>query len=344
MPANEKTPETLTKTLSLSGIFEPISKPLEALDIFLEKLVEKFSQPTQKLVRYTFAHRGKRLRPALVFFSGMSDSGDVPEELVKAAAIVEIVHLATLVHDDILDDATIRHASPTLFAKYGAHTAVLLGDTILAQALELAAKFNSPEFCRKIAAATKTICDGEIWQTAERGNSALSLDSYFKIIEMKTGVLFEISAFLGATIGGNGLEFAKACAKFGNKIGRAYQIFDDLVDFLGNESSIGKTLGTDFLSGKFTLPTILFLEKKSPRERREIVKKISAGTMKFEELREKMKAAGTFEEGKKFFDEACRSALEAISPFRERNSSGTRGLENIAKFVSKQVEKFFAEN
>ncbi len=340
MPADEEQKKPLTKKLSASGIFAPIQDSLAELDEFLEGQISQFSPVTRPLVKYTLSHRGKRLRPALVFFSGMRADGVAEKNVITGAAVVELIHLATLVHDDILDAATIRHASPTLFAKYGAHTAVLLGDAILAQALQLASAFDSAELCRAIAVATRKICDGEIWQTTERGNSELSLESYFQIIQMKTGELFEISAFLGATLGGNGAEYGKACAEFGRRIGRAYQIFDDLVDFLGTEDSIGKTLGTDFASGKYTLPMILFLQKKSQRQRAEISKKIASGLLSISVLSAEMREAGTFAESKKFFDEECRAAVAAVAPFE--NFPGTAGLVGVASFVAAQVENFFA--
>ena len=331
--------QSLPQTLSASGIFEPIKPHMAALDAFLEKQVLEFSPVTREMVRYTFTHRGKRLRPALVFFSGWN--GEEPsEDLVRGAAIVELIHLATLVHDDILDDARLRHASPTLFAKYGSHTAVLLGDAILAHALKLMADFESIEFCRATAAATRKVCDGEIWQTAERGNAAISLDAYFKIIQMKTGELFEISAYLGAMLGGHGAEKGAACAKFGGALGRAYQIFDDLVDLAGSEKSAGKTLGTDLASGKFTLPVILFLQKLDATERAKTVAEISSGTLGATELATRIRERKIPEETLEYFARELETARAAIAPYAE--NPGTRRMLELADFVAAQTEKVFS--
>lgn len=339
MDKSDNTQEPLTKTLSQSGIFDPIRPHLEALDLFLEEQVKAFSPVTRPLVRYTFAHRGKRLRPALVFFSGWQDDSVNPM-LVRAAAIVELIHLATLVHDDVLDDATVRHASPTLFAKYGSHTAVLLGDAILAHALNLMAEFDSVELCRATATATRKICDGEIWQTSERGNAALSVEDYFRIIQMKTGELFEVSALLGAMLGGNGSECGNACAAFGRALGRAYQIFDDLVDFLGTEAAIGKTLGTDLASGKYTLPIILFLKQKTEDERAALIAAIAAGSLTAEELAAQMKAAGVFDMCRRYFMKEIEDARSAVAPYASR--FGVTQLFALADFVVGRVDKFFA--
>lgn len=341
MDKSDNPQEPLTKTLTQSGIFDPIRPHLAALDAFLDEQVEVFAPVTRPLVRYTFSHRGKRLRPALVFFAGWRDT-TVNPMLVRAAAIVELIHLATLVHDDVLDDAMIRHASPTLFAKYGSHTAVLLGDAILAQALNLMAEFDSVELCRATATATRKICDGEIWQTSERGNAELSVEDYFRIIQMKTGELFEVSALLGAMLGGNGADRGTACAVFGRALGRAYQIFDDLVDFLGTEASIGKTLGTDLASGKYTLPIILFLKTKTDAERLALTAEIAAGTLAPETLAAAMRDAGIFDACREYFMKEIENARTAVAPYA--GEFGAQQLLALADFVVGRVDKFFAAN
>ncbi len=327
----------MSDTLTASGIFSPLKKHFAALDSFLEVQINEFAPAAREMVRYTFMHRGKRLRPALVFFSGWVDENTVSQDLVCAAAAVELIHLATLVHDDILDDAKIRHSSPTLFAKYGSHTAVLLGDAIFAHALKLMSDFNSIEACRAMAVATREVCNGEIWQTSERGNAHLSLDDYFRIIQMKTGGLFEISAFVGTVLSGGGTGKAKAFAEFGRRIGRAYQIFDDVVDYLGDEATIGKTLGTDFSSGKFTLPEILFLQKLDPREREKFIAENSSGHVDFPAIVKKMRAAGTFEESRKYFLIETQAAKKAVSDFSE--TAGVAHLLALSDFVATQISR-----
>ena len=215
----------LTRTLDSSGIFAPLKKHFEALDAFMDAQVEEFTPAARESLRYTFSHKGKRLRPALVFFSGWTGEENVSADLVRAAATVEMIHLASLVHDDILDDAKIRHASPTLFAKYGAHTAVLLGDAIFAHALKMMSDFDDVELCRGLAVATREICSGEIRQTSARGNAAIPLEEYFEIIQMKTGELFEASAIRGAARAGRGAEEGAALARVGRHHGRANKIF-----------------------------------------------------------------------------------------------------------------------
>ncbi|MDR2845424.1 MAG: polyprenyl synthetase family protein, partial [Puniceicoccales bacterium] len=263
-------PETPTSNNPSSAresetLFAPLHEHICLLDAFLEAQVVEFEPAVRELVRYTFAHRGKRLRPGLVFYAGWTGDAPTPD-LVRAAAVVELVHLATLIHDDILDDAAMRHNSLTVAAKYGQHPAVLLGDALFAQALKLASEFPTTEVCRLVAVATRQVCSGEICQTFDRGNAKLSLEQYFRIIQLKTAELFEVSCRLGASLISADKGYADACALYGRHLGIAYQIFDDIVDFIGDEAGAGKTLGTDLASGKYTLPTLLYLRRLSPAD------------------------------------------------------------------------------
>ncbi len=227
---------------------------LAEFERFFSGQVETFEPHLRELVRYVFANQGKRIRPSLVFCSGWTDNGRIVPDQVYAAAVVELIHLATLVHDDVLDGAALRHQLPTVSDKFGASVAVLLGDALLTQALKIASDSLSIEVCRAMAAATRRVCAGEIHQTLERGNPRFSVNEYFEVIAMKTGELFGVSCLLGARVAGHPEEFVDAATRFGLQLGIAYQLFDDLADFCGDEGKIGKTLGTDLASGKFTLP------------------------------------------------------------------------------------------
>ncbi len=239
----------------------PVQTHLDALTRFLEQQVYSFEPEVQELVAYCLKNQGKRIRPMLLFYSGWSRGGRVDEHQVKAAAVVELVHLATLVHDDILDDASLRHNSDTVCARYGSSTAVLLGDALFSQALYLAAQFPTVEVCQAVSLSTRRVCAGEIHQTFDRGNNAISLEEYYRVIDLKTAELFTVSCQLGASLAGYEQAFVEAVACFGRHLGIAYQMFDDVADFYGDEIMIGKTLGTDLASGKFTLPLLRLIEQ-----------------------------------------------------------------------------------
>jgi octaprenyl-diphosphate synthase len=178
-----------------------------------------------------------------------------------------MVHLATLVHDDVMDEAEIRRGRLTLGANWGNEIAVLCGDCLFAQALKLAASFPTPEICRAVALATNTVCAGEILQTRQRRNFQFTEAEYFKVLRMKTAELFALSCDLGACLGGASAAQRAALREFGVALGTAYQVYDDCLDIFGSEAAAGKSLGTDLAKGKLTLPVLKFWQRGSVGEK-----------------------------------------------------------------------------
>ena len=180
---------------------------------------------------------------------------------------MELIHLATLIHDDILDGADKRRDQPTANARWGNHISVLLGDCLFAHALDLSTYFDDAEVSRRIARAASAVCTGEILQTQRRFDLNLSLADYYRIIEMKTAALFGAAAELGAALNKAPQETTDAMRAYGLKLGTAYQIYDDLLDLAGNEKAAGKTLGTDLKKGKLTLPILKLLQSAQNGQR-----------------------------------------------------------------------------
>ncbi|MEJ1973006.1 MAG: polyprenyl synthetase family protein [Lacunisphaera sp.] len=260
-----------------SGLFQRVGPHMAALDSFMRQEVAHFEPEIQSMAAYCLDTTGKRLRPTMVFISGWKGDGVVIEELVRAAGVVEMVHLATLVHDDIMDRAEIRRNRRTAAREFGADAAVLLGDALFSQALHIASQFPTTEVCRLVSESTRKVCSGEITQTLRRRDLNVSLEDYRRMIDLKTAELFRVSCYLGAALAGYDAAFARAADAFGRHLGIAYQIYDDLVDFLGEERQIGKTLGTDLATGKLTLPLMLLLQKVPAEERAAIVGALREG-------------------------------------------------------------------
>jgi octaprenyl-diphosphate synthase len=256
-------PSSAASVRDFAGVFARVQPHMAALDVFLHAQLGAFEPEIRDMADYCIDTSGKRIRPALVFFSGWRTGADVSPALVQVAAVVELVHLATLVHDDIMDEAALRRSRPTAAKKYGPEAAVLLGDALFAHALHLAAKFPTTEVCAAVSDSTRKVCAGEIVQTLRRRSTAITRADYDRVIDLKTAELFRISCALGARLGGHGETFIADAARFGRSLGIAYQIYDDLADFFGREARIGKTLGTDLASGKLTLP-LLFLRERLP--------------------------------------------------------------------------------
>ena len=274
---------TLTPSLSpqpprdFNDLFERLRPQITALDAFMRDQVERFEPEIREMAAYCLDTSGKRLRPTLVFVCGWQGEGVVSDDLVRAAGVVEMVHLATLVHDDIMDRAEIRRNRRTAAREFGPDAAVLLGDALFSQALHVASQFPSTEICRLVSESTRKVCSGEIMQTLRRRDINITLAEYRRMIDLKTAELFRVSCFLGARLSGHAAGFASAADHFGHHLGIAYQVYDDLVDFLGEEKRIGKTLGTDLATGKLTLPLMLLLERVSAEERAAIIAALRGG-------------------------------------------------------------------
>src|SRR5581483_6446461 len=251
----------LPPSASFSDVLVLLQPHLAALDQTLHAQLAAFEPEIRQHAEYCLDASGKRLRPALVFLSGWRDGDAVSADLVRAAAVIEMVHLATLVHDDIMDGADLRRGRRTTAQAYGPSAAVLVGDALFAHALHLATQFPTAEVCALVSESTRRVCAGEIFQTLRRRTTDITLSDYYRIIELKTAELFRVSSQLGCRLAGYENDYQTAVALFGRHLGVAYQIYDDLADFLGEEKRIGKTLGTDFASGKLTLPLLALSER-----------------------------------------------------------------------------------
>src|SRR5450432_3498350 len=254
------------KAISWKQIVEPVEPFLDSVHARLARQVDEFDPALAAYAEYALTGNGKHLRPALVALTANA-LGKVNDSHVTAAVIIEMVHLATLVHDDVMDEAEIRRGKLTLAANWGNEIAVLFGDCLFAQALKLAASFPTPEVCRAVAMATNTVCTGEILQTQHRRNFPISRRDYFRVIEMKTAELFTLSCDLAAFLGEASVEQRAALGEFGAAFGTAYQVYDDCVDLFGSEAEAGKSLGTDLAKGKLTWPVLLAWERSNSADR-----------------------------------------------------------------------------
>ncbi len=248
---------------TLSSLYAPIAAELAAAErIFQAELGSRFPF-VQQLVDHCADFQGKRLRPSLVLLCGQACGGTSPEHAVLAA-VVEMIHTATLVHDDVLDDAVIRRHAATVNAEWGNETAVLLGDFLFTHAFHLAASLDSTRACRWIGHATNKVCEGEMQQVHHRGNFDLDESDYLEIIEGKTAELTAVSCRLGAFYAGAPESTVAALDRYGRSLGVAFQIADDVLDIWGEERVTGKSLGTDFEKQKLTLPVIRLLSLAEP--------------------------------------------------------------------------------
>jgi octaprenyl-diphosphate synthase len=243
-------------------LYAPIAHDLEEVERILAVTLESSRSGITPLLAHLRNYRGKRLRPALLLLAARA-CGRVTAAHHTLAAVVEMIHTATLVHDDVLDDAAVRRHLPTVNAGWGNHTSILLGDYLFTHAFHLASNVDA-QACGLIGESTNRVCEGELQQGSERGNLALSEEEYLDIIDGKTAELTACCCRIGAVYSGAFPAVIEGLSRYGRWLGMAFQIVDDLLDVVGEESATGKSLGTDVEQQKLTLPLIRLLNSVPP--------------------------------------------------------------------------------
>ncbi|MEO5720107.1 MAG: polyprenyl synthetase family protein [Chthoniobacterales bacterium] len=271
----------------LARVAQIVQAQLSEVDARITQQAAEFDPAIEGYIAYAIGGQGKRLRPMVALLSGGA-TGSVTSAHVDLAVILELIHIATLVHDDIMDEAERRRGQPTVNARWGNALSVLLGDCLFAQALSLSTHFEKAAVSRAIAHAAREVCTGEIIQTQRRFDLHLGVQDYRRIVEMKTGSLFAAAAELAAVLNDSEPAVVRAMQSYGMKLGAAYQIYDDCLDIAGNESVIGKTLGTDLRKGKLTLPVLMLLKAAPAVEREQYSQMIVNGRV--DELTDIMRA------------------------------------------------------
>jgi octaprenyl-diphosphate synthase len=278
-----------------------------------------------ELALHVERYRGKMLRPTLLLLGGMaatgaSDGAGLTKAHRMAAAVGEMIHMATLVHDDVLDEAETRRRGRTVNSLRGNETAVMLGDWLISNAFHLCSLIGDPAVNVLFGETTNTLCEGELLQLSRREDPSLDEATYMEIVRRKTAALVATCCSLGARLSSASDEVQAALALYGERTGCAFQIQDDVLDLAGEESVVGKTLGRDLQKGKATLPVILLLRQATPWERTEILSIIH--NRDGDSLLDRVRRAGTLDEAKvtaQGLVDSAKAALEAVpaGPARE---------------------------
>ena len=257
-------------SLAITALYAPVAAEMEEVERILKEELRNPHPFVDELVSYGCLLGGKRMRPALLLLMAKA-IGPVRREHLVLGAVVEMIHTATLVHDDVLDEADMRRHLATVNARWDNEASVLLGDYLFTHAFYLASTLDTVLGCQLIGRATNIVCEGELRQKGSRGNFHLSEREYLSIIEGKTAELTAVSCRLGALLAGASEQLAGEMDGFGRDLGIAFQIADDLLDVLGEERTTGKSLGTDLQKQKPTLPIIRALELATPGDREELL-------------------------------------------------------------------------
>ncbi|MEM1012990.1 MAG: polyprenyl synthetase family protein [Planctomycetota bacterium] len=301
------------------AIAELIGPALDRVERIFDNELRSDLPSVDALVRHVGRFRGKMLRPTLLLLTGraVEPNGEVDESLIELAAVVEMVHMSTLVHDDVLDEAELRRKGATINHLHGNEAAVLLGDYLISHSYHLCSGVEAPPelsanwAARIIGRTTNQLCEGELLQVSHRGNLELSEETYYEIIRRKTGALTAASCLLGARFAGADDELGRAMQRYGELIGMAFQVQDDVLDLLGDVREVGKSVGVDAEKQKLTLPLIHFLAN-APEEHAELLRSLLVGDQldRAEQVRQLVRPSDSVEFAR---DEARRLTCEAAA-------------------------------
>lgn len=253
-----------------------ISSDMQAMDAVIARRLSSEVQLVRQVSQYIVAAGGKRLRPALLLLlcGALDYRGD---QRFNLAAVVEFIHTATLLHDDVVDESTLRRGRATANAAFGNPASVLVGDFLYSRAFEMMVDAGDMRIMKTLAEATNVIAEGEVLQLMNMHDAGLSEDGYLRVIRSKTAKLFEASARLAALLAGAPAQVEQACADYGQALGTAFQVIDDVLDYDGDASEMGKNLGDDLREGKATLPLIIAMQRGKPFEQQLIRQAIETG-------------------------------------------------------------------
>jgi octaprenyl-diphosphate synthase len=313
---SHRTPEggcaTFFSIMQLLKVYDFIAQELEGVrEIFEQELVCDVPA-IRDMIEQVGRFRGKLLRPALVLLSGKACGKVNPAHRV-IATVAEMVHMATLIHDDVLDEAEHRRRGRTINALHGNESAVILGDMFISHAFHLCSSLDSQFASRLMAATTNTVCEGELMQLYYRGFYELTEEKYLDIISRKTASLIATCCYLGAKVANADETDCQALETYGRNVGIAFQIMDDITDLIGKEEAAGKTLRTDFLKEKLTLPVIHLLSASEQRERAQLQRQLRGKNEdELQQIIDRLKECGSITYSRQRAKEFILTAQQAV--------------------------------
>ena len=263
-------------TTALPQAADPMEADMSRVDAVIRERLSSRVALIDQISHYIIGAGGKRIRPRLVLLFSQALGFDGPERH-ELAAIVEFIHTATLLHDDVVDESSLRRGNATANAVFGNAASVLVGDFLYSRAFQMMVSVDCMRVLQVLADATNVIAEGEVLQLMNMHDPDLAVDEYLRVIRFKTAKLFEASARLGAVLADAPTAVEERCADYGRSLGTAFQLVDDLLDYEGEAKSLGKNIGDDLREGKPTLPLLVAMERGSPDERQIIRSAIEHG-------------------------------------------------------------------
>ena len=326
--------------MQLKDIYQPISKELGAVEELLrDSLTDSGYRSITEVNNYLLDAKGKRLRPALVILSAKAagDSHQINKRsMASLACAMELIHIASLIHDDVMDHAALRHHKPTINSKYGEDVSITLGDYLYSKAFELIANCKNIDILSCVSQATRLMCEGQLIQVCERDNLELLKSKYIIVVKKKTAALFAASCRAGAVLADAGISYKNILREYGLNFGIAFQIIDDCLDLIAKEEDLGKDPGADLKMGELTLPVLNLLSQSKDKNRILSLMKEKDNADAFKELRERFvnsKAALKTQKDILFYIGTAKKSLSRLedSPFK-------KSLFTLADFMVERLK------
>ncbi|MEO6920121.1 MAG: octaprenyl diphosphate synthase [Collimonas sp.] len=291
----------------------PIAADMDAVNAVIRRQLHSEVPLVNQIAEYIISAGGKRLRPVLVLLMARACgyAGDKHHEL---AAVIEFIHTATLLHDDVVDESSLRRGRQTANALFGNAASVLVGDFLYSRAFQMMVAVDNARVMQIVADATNVIAEGEVLQLLNMHNPDVSEENYLQVIRSKTAKLFEAAAQLGVLIAGADDAVIEAAGEYGRSLGTAFQLIDDVLDYSGNASDIGKNVGDDLREGKPTLPLIYLMSHGTPEQRQLVRSCIENGDEQhFNEILAAITSSGALDYTRHEAEKAAQRAATAIS-------------------------------
>ena len=317
----------------LLRLFDPIREDLEKVEGAYAEHLQSRVDLIPRIGRYIQSSGGKRVRPAVLLMAARL-CGYVGDKAVLHAAVVEFIHTATLVHDDIIDDAKVRRGRTAVHSQWGNDVTVLLGDFLYIKSMSLALSQNSLDIVRLLCDVTLRMIEGELYQLTKNGDIDITEDEHFDIIRRKTAYLFAGCAEIGGRLGTATPEQWRALSEYGFNLGIAFQLMDDLLDFTGDADALGKPVGGDLREGKVTLPIIRLLATGDPSARELVAGVVNDRTVtreQWQEIARLLQKAGALDYAQQRAREHAATARRQLAAFLA--SPEREALEALADFV-----------
>jgi len=322
--------------LSIESIRSPVASDLKAVDAVIRARLHSEVVLVRQVAEYIISAGGKRLRPLLVLLSGGA-CGHVSPALHELAAVVEFIHTATLLHDDVVDGSDMRRGRSTANAHFGNPASVLVGDFLYSRAFQMMVAVGNMRVMEVLAEATNVIAEGEVLQLMNVGDPDVTEAAYLDVIRFKTAKLFEAAGRLGAVLAGAPPDIEEALAAYGTHLGTAFQLIDDVLDYSGDLAQTGKNLGDDLAEGKATLPLIHVLQRGTPAQAEVVRHAIEEGGLgDFEPVMQAIRDTGAIAYAHAAAEAEAKLATDALGPLE--HSRHRESLLHLASFAVSRTQ------